>query len=56
MSVQLLFPSTAVNPPALSDGIITGSCKCKQAFSLNDPDNIELQHLAVQAAKKKRLS
>ena len=53
MSVQLPIPSTAVNPPALPDGIIAGSCKHKQAFSLNDPDNVELQCLAVQAAKKR---
>ena len=53
MSAQLPFPSTAVNPPALCDGIVAGSRKHKQAFSLNDPDNIEFQHLAVQAAKKK---
>ena len=37
----------------LPDGIVAGSRKCKQAFSLNDPDNTELAHLATQAARKK---
>jgi hypothetical protein len=37
----------------LPEGVITGSHKRKQAFSLQDPDNIELQRLATQAAKKK---
>jgi hypothetical protein len=32
---------------------ITGSHKRKQAFSLQDPNNIELQWLATQAATKK---
>ena len=37
----------------LPDGIVAGTRKRKQAFSLNDPDNIEVAHLATQAAKKK---
>ena len=45
------FPSNAVT--VLPDGIVAGSHKHKQAFSLNDPDNIEVVHLATQAAKKK---
>ena len=32
---------------------VAGSCKCKQAFLMTDPDNVELAHLATQAAKKK---
>lgn len=37
----------------LPEGIVTGSRKRKQAFSLHDPDNIEVQQLATQAARKK---
>jgi hypothetical protein len=37
----------------LPEGIVTGSRKRKQAFSLQDPYNIELQRLATQAARKK---
>jgi hypothetical protein len=51
MSTQIPFPSDAVT--TLPDGIMAGSCKRKQAFSLNDPDNIEVARLATQAAKKK---
>jgi hypothetical protein len=50
MSTQIPLPSNAVN--LLPDGVVTGSRKRKQAFSLNDPDNIELARLATQAAKK----
>lgn len=38
---------------AVPDGVITGSRKRKQTFSMNDPDNVELARLATQAAKKK---
>ena len=51
MSTPIPFPSDAVT--MLPDGIVARSCKCKQAFSLNDPDNIEVVQLATQAAKKK---
>ena len=51
MSTPIPFPSNAVTE--LPDGIMAGTCKCKQAFSLNDPDNIEVACLATQAAKKK---
>src|SRR4051794_33350733 len=51
MSTQIPFPSDAVT--VLPDGIVAGSRKRKQAFSLNDPDNIEVAQLATQAAKKK---
>ena len=37
----------------LPDGVVARTCKRKQAFSLNDPDNIEVACLATQAAKKK---
>jgi hypothetical protein len=37
----------------LPKGIVTGSHKRKQAFSLQDSDNIELQRLATQATRKK---
>lgn len=51
MSAQISSPSP---PPALPEGVVSGSRKRKQAFSLNDPDNVELQRLAAQAAKKKQ--
>jgi hypothetical protein len=38
---------------AVPDGIMAGSRKRKQTFSMNDPDNGELERLATQAAKKK---
>jgi uncharacterized protein YgiM (DUF1202 family) len=38
---------------AVPDGIMAGSRKRKQTFSMNDPDNVELARLATQAAKKK---
>ena len=47
------FPGNAVTASLLPDGVMAGSRKCKQAFSLNDPDNVEIQRLATQAAKKK---
>jgi hypothetical protein len=31
---------------------VAGSRKRKQAFSMNDPDNVELAHLATQAASR----
>ena len=37
----------------LPDGVVARTCKRKQAFSLNDPDNIEVARLATQAVKKK---
>jgi hypothetical protein len=45
------FPGNAGS--ALPDGVVAGNRKRKQAFSLNDPDNIEVARLATQAAKKK---
>ena len=38
------FPGNAGN--TLPDGIMAGHRKRKQAFSLNDPDNIEVARLA----------
>ena len=46
-------PFTGNAGSALPDGVVAGNRKRKQAFSLNDPDNIELARLATQAAKKK---
>lgn len=51
MSTPIPFSSNAVTD--LPDGVVAGSRKRKQAFSLNDPDNIEVARLATQAAKKK---
>jgi hypothetical protein len=51
MSMQIPFPNDAVT--VLSDEIVAGSHKHKQALSLNDPDNTEVVWLATQAAKKK---
>jgi len=51
MSTPIPFPSNAVTE--LPDGVVAGTRKRKQAFSLNDPDNIEVARLATQAAKKK---
>jgi hypothetical protein len=51
MSTPIPFPSNAVT--VLPDGVVAGSRKRKQVFSLNDPDNIEVARLATQAAKKK---
>lgn len=53
MSSTIPFHSNAVD--TLPDGIIpvAGSRKRKQAFSMTDPDNVELARLATQAAKKK---
>ena len=57
MSTPIAFPGNAVTASPLPDGVVPGSRKRKQAFSLNDPDNVEIQRLAIQAAKKKaRLS
>ena len=52
MSTPMSFPSDAVI--MLPDGIMARSCKRKPAFSLNDPDNIEVARLA--AKKKAKLS
>ena len=51
MSTPIPFLGNAGN--LVPDGIVAGlgSRKCKQAFSLSDPDNIELGHLVTQAAK-----
>lgn len=50
----LLFPGNDDSTSSkLPEGIVTGSRKRKQAFSLHDPDNIEVQRLATQAARKK---
>ena len=49
--MSTLIPRDAVT--VLPDSIVAGSCKFKQAFSLNDLDNIEVAWLATQAAKKK---
>ena len=51
MSTPNPFLGNAGN--VLPDGIMAGSHKRKQAFSLNDPDNTELARLATQAARKK---
>ena len=53
MSTPIPFLGNAGN--LAPDGIVAGlrSHKRKQAFSLNDPDNIELACLVTQAAKKK---
>jgi hypothetical protein len=51
MSTPVPFPSNAVTE--LPDGIVAGTRRYKQAFSLNDPDNIKVARLATQAAKKK---
>ena len=51
MSTPNPFLGNAGN--VLPDGIVAGSRKRKQAFSLNDPDNTELARLATQAARKK---
>ena len=48
MSAQISFSGTTI-----PDGVIAGSCKHKQVLSLSNPDNTELQCLAIQAAKKK---
>jgi hypothetical protein len=53
MSAPLATPFTGNAGSMLPDGVVTGNRKCKQAFSLNDPDNIELARLATQAANKK---
>jgi hypothetical protein len=53
MSTKIPFPGNASNMPVLPDGVVEGSRKRKQAFSLNDPDNIEVARLATQAEKKK---
>lgn len=45
-----------VDPDMLPDDDIipvAGGRKRKQAFSMHDPDNVELARLATQAAKKK---
>jgi hypothetical protein len=55
MSSNSLIPFP-VDTDMLPDGVIVpvaGSRKRKQAFSMNDPDNVELARLAAQAAKKK---
>lgn len=57
MSTPIAFPGNAVTASPLPDGVVPGTRKRKQAFSLNDPDNVEIQRIAIQAAKKKaRLS
>jgi hypothetical protein len=53
MTAQIPISGPGVIPPALPDGVINRTRKRKQAFTLNDPDNVELQRLATQAAKKK---
>ncbi|KAF8801352.1 hypothetical protein BYT27DRAFT_7216243 [Phlegmacium glaucopus] len=53
MSMQIPFPATANNDPGLAQPEASTSCKCKQAFSLQDPNNAELQCLALQAERKK---
>ena len=49
--MSTLIPRDAVT--VLPDGVMAGSHKCRQVFSLNDLDNIEVAWLATQAAKKK---
>jgi len=49
MSTPLATPFTGNAGSVLPDGVVTGNRKRKQAFSLNDPDNIELARLATQA-------
>ena len=51
--MSIPFPGNDDTPSVLPDGVVAGVRKRKQAFSLNDPDNVELQRLATQAAKKK---
>jgi hypothetical protein len=53
MSSTIPFHGNAVD--MLPDGVIPvpGTRKRKPAFSMNDPDNVEIARLATQAAKKK---
>jgi hypothetical protein len=54
MSTKIPLPRNNDTPSVmLPDSIVTGSCKRRQAFSLQDPDNIKLECLATQAARKK---
>jgi hypothetical protein len=53
MSTPIPFSSNA-NNAELPDGVVAGTCKRKQVFSLNDPDNIEVARLAAQAARRKK--
>lgn len=47
------FPGNSETFSALPDGIVSGSRKRRQAFSLMDPDNIENQRMATQRARKR---
>src|SRR5271155_628407 len=53
MSSTIPFHGNNMLPDVVIPVPVAGSRKRKPAFSMNDPDNVELARLATQAAKKK---